>query len=266
MMNQELYRKKRRQRKKRRRLLTRVCLLFVIIGLGTVAVRLAEQYDKGLFGLSDRTTFSDSFDTQNCPESLLEIARKNPETIEFVENYAKEKTKKHTINLSGEVNKGTIPLFMQWDTRWGYEMYGDDMMAVTGCGPTCLSMVVCGLSGSLEWSPLKVAQMAEEKGYYVSGSGSSWNLMSEGAGELGLTVHKIRFEESAIKNSLKNHQPVICIMGPGDFTTTGHFIVLSGLDSSGKVEVRDPFRRKNSKAWELEEIMGQVRELWAYSY
>lgn len=57
-----------------------------------------------------------------------------------------------------------IPLFLQWDERWGYETYGDDFFATDACGPTTLSMVVCGLSGSAVWNPLEVARFADEQG------------------------------------------------------------------------------------------------------
>ena len=141
------------------------------------------------------------------------------------------------------------------------------MIAINGCGPICLSMVLCGLSGDVRWSPLEVAHMAQDEGYCVSGSGSSWSLMSEGAQKLGLKVHKIRFQEDVIVNTLREGMPIICIMGPGDFTTSGHFIVLCGVDKEGKVEVRVPFRKGNSdKKWEIGTIMSQTRDLWAYSW
>lgn len=266
MSYESSYSKQRQRKRKKHRTLKGFFLSMLLIGCCIVVIWFVKEYGTYLFNWEDTPTFSKSFDNASCPESLLEMAEKNPETIEFVENYANEKDKEHIIDLTSEVQKGQIPLFLQWDKRWGYERYGNDVIAVTGCGPTCLSMVICGLSGDTKWSPLKVAQMAEEQGYYVNGVGSSWNLMSEGAKELGLTVHKVRFEESAIQQTLRNHQPIICIMGPGDFTTTGHFIVLSGLEQDGKVKICDPFRRKNSKAWELDKIMGQIRELWAYSY
>lgn len=42
----------------------------------------------------------------------------------------------------GEVAAGEIPLLLQWDERWGYSVYGDNMIAVNGCGPTAVAMVV----------------------------------------------------------------------------------------------------------------------------
>ncbi|MBD5135892.1 MAG: hypothetical protein HDT39_08020 [Lachnospiraceae bacterium] len=92
--------------------------------------------------------------------------------------------KKHVENIltdiSSEVEKGKIPLFFQYDKRWGNKIYGDDTMKINGCGPTCLSMVVCGLSGMSTYDPFTVAELAESAGYFVDGSGSAWTLMSEG--------------------------------------------------------------------------------------
>lgn len=252
--------------KRRSRQLLGTVLLVILVLCCIAGIQLLKLYGTGHGDALDGAGFSSSFDKNSVPESLLEMAEKNPETIEFVENYASEKDKNHTIDLRNEVKKGEIPLFLQWDKRWGYEQYGDDVMGLTGCGPSCLSMVMCGLSGDTTWTPLAVARMAEENGYCVNGSGSAWTLMSEGASKLGLTVHKITFSEASIIETLKNHQPIICIMGPGDFTTTGHFIVMSGAEDDKTVQVKDPYRKKNCHAWELEKLMPQIRELWAYSY
>ena len=55
-------------------------------------------------------------------------------------------------------------------------------------------------------------------------------------------------------------------MGPGDFTSSGHFIVLTGLNDDGTVRVNDSNSRINSKkSWDLDRIMGQIRNLWSYS-
>ena len=46
-----------------------------------------------------------------------------------------------------------MPLLLQWDERWGYRYYGDQMMAINGCGPTCLSMVVSYLTQNGRYHP-----------------------------------------------------------------------------------------------------------------
>ena len=86
----------------------------------------------------------------------------------------------------GEVAAGEIPLLLQWDERWGYSVYGDNMIAVNGCGPTAVAMVVSGLLCDPSVTPYKVAKFAEEQGYYAGESGTSWTLMSEGVQSFGI--------------------------------------------------------------------------------
>ena len=140
-------------------------------------------------------------------------------------------------------------------------------MEINVCGPTCLSMVVCGLSGTSKYDPYTVAQLAEANGYHVSGSGSKWTLMSEGAGLLGLTSHEVIFDKEHIKRELEAGNPIICVVGPGDFTTQGHFIILWSIDDDYNVRIKDPNSKERSKKlWELDKVMPQIRNLWSYSY
>ena len=51
-----------------------------------------------------------------------------------------------------------------------------------------------------------------------------------------------------IINSLKSgNSLVIALMGPGTFTSGGHYIVLTGVSSDGKVSVADPGSRQRTK-------------------
>lgn len=173
---------------------------------------------------------------------------------------------KVTQTLSDEVIPGQIPMFFQYDSRWKDEDYGDGTMEFNGCGPTCLSMVLCGLNGTVEYDPVTIAKLADTRGYYEAGVGSSWTLMSELSEELDLKVHEVRFDESHIRQELMEKRPIICVVGPGDFTTTGHFIVLCGLDSDGRVIVHDPNSEERSRrTWEIGELMPQIKNLWSYS-
>lgn len=202
---------------------------------------------------------------EGVPQSLIDLYERNKEARQFVLDYEKNKDKHEAIDISKEVRDGEIPLFLQWDERWGYETYGDDYMAVTGCGPTALSMVYTGLTGDTSLNPYEMAKLAQNNGYYVNGSGSSWNMMLGLASQIGLDANEISLDENSIKKELSAGNPIICIMGPGDFTTSGHFIVLTGITDDGKVQVNDPNSVKNSqKTWELDRIMSQMRDLWVY--
>ena len=213
-----------------------------------------------LFGLKEWY-----FRDRAIPEELIALRERYPETAQFVADYPREHGKHHTIDLTGEVEQGTIPLLLQWDERWGYETYGSSMMAITGCGPTSLSMVVCGLTGDTSWDPLAVAAFSEREGYYVPGEGTSWELMTTGAEALGVRAEAGTVSEEYLRNHLSAQTPMICSMYPGDFTTSGHFIVLTGFDAGGNVTVNDPNSPKNSEtAWLLETLLPQIRAVWRY--
>ena len=72
--------------------------------------------------------------TDENADTLKDLLDKNPETWEFVKNYSKMKDASPADTI-GEVAAGEIPLLLQWDERWGYSVYGDNMIAVNGCGP-----------------------------------------------------------------------------------------------------------------------------------
>ncbi|MBD5545231.1 MAG: hypothetical protein HDR01_13620 [Lachnospiraceae bacterium] len=46
--------------------------------------------------------------------------------------------------------------------------------------------------------------------------------------------------ETYIRNNLTVSTPMICSMYPGYFTYSGHFIILTGIDSNGNIIVNDP--------------------------
>ena len=82
---------------------------------------------------------------RDYPEPLIECLVGNPEKEAFVLNYPLKKSTYSNKNLDAYLGQSQVPLFLQWDSRWGYYVYGSSVMGVTGCGPTCLSMVALHL-------------------------------------------------------------------------------------------------------------------------
>lgn len=198
------------------------------------------------------------------PRDLLEMLSRNSEMIDFVSEYPEKYGKVYSGRIDN-YTKGEIPLLLQWDKRWGYAKYGDSTIAVSGCGPTALSMVIIGLTGNTEITPYKVATFAYENGYYVDGVGTSWSLMSEGASSFHIKSEEIPLDKNIIIDRLKNKNYIICSMRPGDFTTEGHFIVLTGV-SDGKIQIHDPNSKKNSNTlWSYDKLASQIKNLWAFS-
>ena len=193
------------------------------------------------------------------PQSLIDLLERNPETEEFVLEYP---FRDQVTDTSFQVGEG-VPLLMQWDRRWGYVNYGSDVAGITGCGPVCLAMAGSYLTGDTEkFHPAAMMEFSLENGYYAEGYGSSWTLISEGGVKLGLDVTEIPLVEERVRDNLEVGNPIICSMGPGDFTTAGHYIVLTGWEEGG-IRVNDPNSHENSeKLWSYEQIAGQIRNLW----
>lgn len=199
------------------------------------------------------------------PRDMLEFAQKYPQVVDYVLAYPEKKDLDYEIDLSAEAAAGEIPDLLQWDERWGYEPYGSGLIGYTGCGPVSLSMVAIGLTGDSKWDPLTVAKFAAENGYSVPGSGTAWTLISEGSKQLGLMPKELPLSEGVMKNHLREGHPIIIVVGPGDFTFSGHYLVITGYDDTG-FQIHDPNNPENTKkTWTYERLSPQIRNLWAMS-
>lgn len=212
---------------------------------------------------NNQSMLDDIMNSTQYPKQLQELALKNEEALEFVYDYPAEHVKEHTIDLTEEASMDSVPLLVQWDKRWGYEKYSGNFFAASGCGPTTLSMVVVYLTHNREASPLAVAKYSKEAGYSVDGSGSSWTLISEGCRHYGVKAKAVALDESRMKAELDEGHPIVVNVGPGDFTDTGHFMVITGYDDEG-FSINDPNSiEKSGKRWLFKNISSQIRAVWS---
>lgn len=199
------------------------------------------------------------------PEGVIDLLGKNKETIDFVEDYGEKKDDPSADTIGNDLEAGEIPQLIQWDERWGYAPYGTSIVAVSGCGPTCLSMVAAGLNEDPSITPAKVAAYGTENSYVDENNDTYWKFMSEAGANWNLSCYEGLLSEEKVSAELTAGHPIICSVGPGDFTKIGHFIVLTGYES-GNVTVNDPFSQKNSdKTWVYAEIADQIKAMWIYS-
>lgn len=232
------------------------------------------------FGLGDRLTFTvrreieiptvamapqetPAFDPALVPEALAELYEINPDARQFVQDYPEKHDLHPEIDLSALADSETVPRLYQWDERWGYESYNENFFARAGCGPTCLAMVDIYLTGHTEHDPLWMARFAEEHGYNEVGNGTKWALFSEGAGLLGLRAGGVTLTEEFFLETLAQGTPIVLILGPGDFTDQGHYIVLTGADAAGNITLNDPnSRTRSDRTWTFAELQPQIRGGW----
>ena len=259
----------RKKRRRRRQLILKSILCVALIIPMVMAALWAKDKISGksslaVLALTNPKVREIMANKDQYPDQLVELLENNEETVDFVYDYP-EKKDTAPADTVGDVTQGEIPLLLQWDERWGYAYYADDMIAVNGCGPTAIAMVAAGLTGDNTITPYKVAQFAAENGYYAGDAGTSWSLMTEGARRFGICGEEMGLGESEIFSALENGHPVICSMRPGDFTTTGHFIVLTGVED-GKIRVNDPnSQARSEKLWDYSRLEYQINNLWVYT-
>ena len=198
-------------------------------------------------------------------ETMIEDYALYPEAREFILNYPLEKDKEHTPDISWADRSNGVPLFMQFDERWGYTEYGFTVGGISGCGPTCLSMVAYYLTGDTDYTPAYMMEFATEDGHVGQNGGTQWTLFSKGAKNLGFKVEELPLLENTLVKRLEQGIPVVISVGPGDFTQNGHYVVLVGY-KDGKIKVNDPFSKANSeKEYTYAQLEPQIRNLWAIS-
>lgn len=282
-------RRKRRRRRKIRRSVIFTCSIIAVVVFVIVGSRIITSGDGGTnkYDVEAGNNTYDNADIENTkifeknniqnnqsmlddimnstqyPKQLQELALKNEEALEFVYDYPTEHVKEHIVDLTEEASMDSVPLFVQWDKRWGYEKYSGNFFAASGCGPTTLSMVVVYLTHNRDASPLAVAKYSKEAGYSVDGSGSSWTLISEGCRHYGVKAKTVSLDESRMKAELDAGHPIVVNVGPGDFTDTGHFMVITGYDDEG-FSINDPNSiEKSGKRWLFKNISSQIRAVWS---
>lgn len=269
----ELRRRRRRRRQALGFLRFAVCL-FLVFGILVMVkggIALAASLGRAL-GMGREETRSLILPEEDAAalygdrygEKLAELLERNEEAADYVESYPeREAYKSQPIDLTQELQSGSVPLLMQWDKRWGYDAYGSNMIGLAGCGPVCLTMAYLHFTGDAAMTPREMAAFAYDNGYYTEDAGTKWSLWTEGVGKLGLVGEELPLDENRMKQALDDGKVIVCSMGPGDFTTEGHFILIRGYDGNG-FYVNDPNRRSNSeKQWEFDTLRSQIRNLWS---
>lgn len=196
------------------------------------------------------------------PQSLTRLALQNPETEDLLLGYP-QRLPQTSVQLTPAECDGRFPAFMQWDPRWAYLPYGEDFMAVTGCGPVSLSAAAVYLTGDAALHPAYVAERAAS--YYYTGTGTGWELYTKGVESLGLVGQELPLDKKLVYEHLQQGEVVLASVGAGAFTqSAGHVILLLSMDEDGQITVHDPAHsRNNSQSFLWDDVSWQFKNLWA---
>ena len=156
-----------------------------------------------------------------------------------------------------------VVYYNQGEEPWKSMKFGSSTIGSAGCGPTALAIVVSTLTGEAV-SPKTMADYAIEHGEYVSGQGTSHSFPSNAARHWGLTVERVGKDKmSKVVQSLKQGKLVVVICAPNTISgSSGHYIVLTGVDRQGYITIADPgSRSRTGKVYSVDTIKSYGRDL-----
>lgn len=169
--------------------------------------------------------------------------------------------------------------YLQIDPKWKNIMYsitGDKKQTIgtSGCGPTCMAMAVNTLSNK-NATPKTACAWAKENGYRTKNSGTLYSFFKSYGKKNGIEVTQLNgsnLQDMSKTNAKKYHNMakkeikagnwVIGVMGPGLWTSSGHYILAYDLSGSN-VLIRDPNSTASNKtkaSWS--KFTDQVKYYW----
>ena len=165
--------------------------------------------------------------------------------------------------------------YLQTDPRWKskpYQVKGETAtIGGSGCGPSCAAMLIETLTGQT-FTPEDACNWSMAHGYKALNQGTYYSYFAPQFAAFGLsakqlngvslygnpssTVHTQAFD------LLKQGYYLIACMGPGLWTSSGHFVVVWWED--GKVRINDPASTKDARLnGDLQTFRAQVKYYWA---
>lgn len=169
---------------------------------------------------------------------LLELALSVPEAIDFVAAYPD--AEKTAQPYGDTVTQGEAPQLWCWDARWGNVDYAGRALAITGSGPTALSMAYMGLTGNNDKSPADLAQQASEANAATGDSAMAASFLESSAEGLGLSYRSYTSNADNLSQALDAGTYVLLETKAGSITSTAHWILLVSENEDGSITVYDP--------------------------
>lgn len=152
-----------------------------------------------------------------------------------------------------------IIYYNQCDEEWSDLPYGSDTIGKYGCGPTVMAMAVSSLTQQ-NINPEDMATWARKHGYWAKKSGSYLSIVEGTCEAFGISVEANReFNAEQILQELASGKVMVALMGTGQFTETGHFILICGVTLDGGVLIADSNSRDRSlQGWEIQTILDEL--------
>lgn len=164
-------------------------------------------------------------------------------------------------NGAATLTGGVLPVtyYNQSDEVWAEQPYGKDNIGHYGCGPTAMAMAVQSMTGE-SVDPIQMAEAAVNGGHWAQNQGSYLSIVEGLAADYGLKADALSAKtEEGIRDALFSGKLLVALMGPGHFTSGGHFILIRGVTLQGTLLVADPNSTERSlQEWEPQLILDEL--------
>ena len=172
------------------------------------------------------------------------------------------------------VNKQPIS-YLQTDPKWAaldYSAPGEKTtIGASGCGPTAMAMVLATWADP-NVNPKTECAWALAHGYKAPRSGTYYGYFEPAGRRYDLTVYRLNYtniygnsttaDPAQAKDALDRGDLVIACMGKGNWTSSGHYVLVYGIDS-GTVFINDPASTKAARTKGSYELFKkQVKYYW----
>lgn len=172
------------------------------------------------------------------------------------------------------MNKQPV-IYYQTDPRWknnDYSTLGEHTtIGASGCGPTAMAMVIATLKDKTV-TPATECNWAKKHGYKAKNQGTYYGYFVPAGERYGLKVTRLNNNNiygkansnyhNKVLQAVKNGNYVIACMGPGNWTRSGHYVLL--WDVIGDTAyINDPASSKQIRvrgSWSL--FRSQVKYYW----
>jgi len=162
--------------------------------------------------------------------------------------------------------------YNQCDSRWKNTMYSDRNSAshticTSGCGPTAMAMVVATLKDRAI-TPEEPAAYAVAHNMKDDDVGTYWSFFCSYAKTIGLGCEQVDCSNSKIsyiKSKINGGSLGVAVMGPGQWTSAGHFIAVNSFDGD-YVWAHDPNYKTGKEAKQkTSQFLNECNQFWIFT-
>jgi len=160
--------------------------------------------------------------------------------------------------------------YNQCDSRWKNTMYSDrhdssHTMCTSGCGPTSMAMVVATIKDR-SITPEQPAAYAVDHGLKDDDSGTYWSFFCSYAKSIGISCEQVDCgsKMSYVKSKIDDGYLGVASMGPGQWTSAGHYIAINSIDGN-YIWAHDPnYKSGKSSSQSISQFQKECRQVWLF--